>query len=539
MTDATVSPSDAKPSGERMAVANPWIIAPTVGLAAFMEVLDISIANVALQHIAGSLSASQDESTWILTSYLITNAIVLPMSGWLASTIGRKRYFLGCIIGFSIASLLCGLAPSLGFLIVARGLQGVAGGGLQPNAQAILADAFPPQKRGLAFAAYGIAVVFAPAIGPTLGGWITDNFSWPWVFLLNVPVGACLSLLAARMLVDPPEQVAQRRARLKAGVRFDYIGFALLVIGMCALQVVLDKGQEDDWWASAFITELALTAAAALFVFVIWELRCGEPIVDLRLLGNRNFALGNLLMFMLGFILLGSTVLLPLFVQTMLGYTATDAGLVISPGGFAIMALMPVVGALVSRVDARLLIAFGLAASSLALFDMTRFDLNVDYATVAWARIYQSASLAFLFIPINTIAYYGLPPAKSNESSAIINMMRNLGGSFGIAIATTLLVRRQQYHQNVLVAHVTPYRSAYSAAIDTMQQAFASQSASAADALHHAQALLYAMVQKQAAMLSYIDGFWVMAVISLAMVPCVLLLRKVKPGAAQGGIINR
>jgi DHA2 family multidrug resistance protein len=510
----------------------PWLVAPTVGLAAFMEVLDISIANVALQHIAGSMAASADESTWVLTSYLVTNAIVLPMSGWLASTIGRKRYFLGCIVGFSITSLLCGIAPNLAVLIVARGLQGITGGGLQPNAQAILADTFPPQKRGLAFAAYGIAVVFAPAIGPTLGGWITDNFTWRWVFLLNVPVGLLLSVLGQRVLADPPEQVARRKARWREGIDFDYLGFALLALGMCAFQVVLDKGQEDDWFASTFITDLAITAVLALGGFIIWELRRADPIVDLKLLGSRNFGVGNLLMFMLGFILLGSTVLLPLFVQTQLGYTATDAGLVLSPGGFGIMLLMPVVGALVSRVDARYLIAFGLGVCGLALLGMTRFDADVDYGTIAWMRVYQSCGLAFLFIPINTVAYLGMPPEKSNNASAIINMMRNIGGSVGISVAATLLARRQQYHQNVLVAHVTPYSSGYNAVVTGLQRSYLAGSASAADALHQAQATIYAMVQQQAAMLSYIDSFWMFGVIFLALLPLVFLMRRPAPGAA-------
>jgi MFS transporter, DHA2 family, multidrug resistance protein len=523
--------NEAASAAQNPARVNPWVIAPTVGLAAFMEVLDISIANVALQHIAGSLSASQDESTWILTSYLVTNAIVLPMSGWLASTIGRRRYFLGCIIGFSITSLLCGLAPSLELLILARALQGATGGGLQPNAQAILADAFPPHKHGQAFAAYGIAVVVAPAIGPTLGGWITDNFSWRWVFLLNVPVGVLLSLLAARVIVDSPTRVAARKARVAGGLNFDYIGFALLVVGMCSLQVVLDKGQEDDWWSSKLILDLAIAAAISLVAFVVWELRRPDPIVDLRLLGHRNFAVGNLLMFMLGFILLGSTVLLPQFVQTMLGYTATDAGLVISPGGFAVMVTMPIVGNLVGRVDARWLIAGGLVVTSLGLFYMTRFYLDVDYNTVVWARVYQSAGLGFLFIPINTIAYLGLAPEKNNDASAIINMMRNLGGSFGISLATTLLARRQQYHQNMLIEHIGPYSSQYGDAIQRMQQAFLARSADAADALHQAQALLYSTVQRQAAMLSFIDGFWVMAMIFIALAPLVFLLRNPKPGA--------
>lgn len=511
------------------------LVAPTVGLAAFMEVLDISIANVALEHIAGSLSASADEATWVLTSYLVTNAIVLPMSGWLASTIGRKRYFLGCIIGFSITSLFCGIAPNLALLILARGLQGITGGGLQPNAQAILADAFPPQKRGLAFAAYGIAVVFAPAIGPTLGGWITDNFSWRWVFLLNVPVGILLTLLAMQTLTDPPEYTARRKARLSAGIRLDYIGFALLAVGMCALQVVLDKGQEDDWFSSHFILDLAVIAILALGSFVVWELRRDDPIVDLSILGNRNFAVGNLLMFMLGFILLGSTVLLPLFVQTQLGYTATDAGLVISPGGFAIMLLMPVVGALVSRVDARLLIAIGLTTTGVALLWMTGLDAQVDYATVAWARVYQSMGLAFLFIPINTVAYLGLATEKNNAASAIINMMRNIGGSVGISFATTLLARRQQYHQSVLINHVTPYASTYQTTIDALQRAYLAGSANAGDALHQAQAKLYAMVQQQAATMSYLDTFWIFGVVFLALLPLVLLMSKPAAGTRPVG----
>jgi DHA2 family multidrug resistance protein len=520
----------AAPAAPGRSGLNPWVVAPTVGFAAFMEVLDISIANVALQHIAGNLSASTEESTWVLTSYLVTNAIVLPMSGWLASTIGRRRYFLGCIIGFSITSLICGLAPSLSLLIIARGLQGITGGGLQPTSQAILADTFPPERRGQAFAAYGLAVVFAPAIGPTLGGWITDNASWRWVFLLNVPVGAVLSFIAMRVLPDPPEEVAARKARRAKGLSVDYLGFALLVLGMCALQVVLDKGQEDDWFESAFITDLSVVAAVALAAFVIRELRHPDPIVDLRLLANRNFGIGNLLMFMLGFILLGSTVLLPLFVQTMLGYTATDAGLVISPGGFAIMAIMPLVGALVARVDPRILIVFGLVTASFSLFRMTGFDTDIDYATVAWARVFQSLGLAFLFIPINTVAFLGLPPAKSSNASAIINMMRNVGGSFGIALATTLLARRQQWHQNILVAHVSPFSPAYDATIQSLQQAFLAQSASAADALTQAQAALYAMVQKQASMLAFIDTFWLMGAIFLALVPMVLLMRKPHAG---------
>jgi len=511
--------------------ASLWLVAVTVGFAAFMEVLDISIANVALQHIAGSLSASQDESTWVLTSYLVTNAIVLPISGWLASTIGRKRCFIACIGGFSVTSLLCGTAPSLAALIVARGLQGITGGGLQPNAQAILTDSFLPAKRGVAFALYGIAVVFAPAIGPTLGGWITDNFTWRWVFLCNVPVGIVLSILAARVLADPPELAARRRARLGAGLNLDYVGFALLVVGMGALQIVLDKGQEDDWFGSAFITRLAVISAASLVAFVVWELRRADPIVDLKLLADRNFAVGNLLMFVLGFGLLATTALLPLFVQTLLGYTATDAGLVLSPGGFALMLTMPLVGALSGKIAARLLIAFGFAGTAAALYAMTRFNGAIDYATIAWARVYQSLPLALLFIPINTAALAEMPRAKSNNASAIINMVRNLGGSFGIALATTLIARREQYHQSVLVEHVSSLDSQYNTVVHKLQQAYLAYSASAVDALQRAEAQVYKMVQQQAALLSFNDCFWIMAVILAAMVPLVLLMRKPPAGA--------
>jgi DHA2 family multidrug resistance protein len=496
-----------------------------------MEVLDVSIVNVSLQHVAGSLAATPDEATWVLTSYLVTNAIVLPISGWLSQTFGRKRYFLGCIIGFTLTSLVCGLAPTLGLLIVARAFQGATGGGLQPTSQAFLADAFPPEKRGQAFAAYGLAVVFAPAIGPTIGGWITDNFDWRWVFLVNVPVGIVLTMLATRVLADQP---AEALTRVRRG-HLDYIGFALLVIGMCALQIVLDKGQEDDWFSSSLITDLSITAVVALAAFVVWEWRRADPIVDLRLLADRSFAIGNLLMFVLGFALMGTTVLLPLFVQTLLGYTATDAGLVLSPGGFATMMMMPVVGALSGKIDARWMIAFGLAWTGVAMFHMSGFDASIDYATVAWARVYQSLGLALLFIPINTAAYQGVPAAKNANASALINMMRNIGGSVGIALMTTFLARREQYHQNMLVEHVTPYSAQTSQMLQHLRQVYLGAHAGAADALHQAQAQIYAMVQTQAATLSYIDAFWVMGVVLLAIMPLVLLLRKPPRGGARPG----
>jgi MFS transporter, DHA2 family, multidrug resistance protein len=512
---------------------SPWLVAPTVGLAAFMEVLDISIVNVSLPHVAGSMAATPDEATWILTAYLVTNAIVLPISGWLSQTFGRKRYFLVSIVGFSITSLFCGLAPSLSLLIAARGLQGITGGGLQPSSQAFLTDAFPPERRGQAFAAYGLAVVFAPAIGPTVGGWITDTVGWRWVFLINVPVGIVVSLLASYVLADPPTEAAARRARWTKGLSLDYIGFTLLAIGMFALQVVLDKGQEDDWFGSTLITGLAVTAAAALVAFIVWELRRADPIVDLHLFRDRAFASGNLLMFMLGFALMGTTVVLPLFVQTLLGYTAEQAGMVLSPGGFATMLMMPVVGALSGRVDARLLITVGLIGTAIAMFHLSGFDLSVDYPTLAWARVYQSLGLALLFIPINTAAYQGVAPEKNANASAIINMMRNLGGSIGIAILETYIARREQANQVTLIRHVTPYSVATNQMLQKLQQAFIAAHASGVGALHQAQAELYAIVQTQAAVLSYLDAFWLVGAVLVSMIPLVLLLRKPRPGAAM------
>ena len=528
--------ADATGGGPRAATAggvSPWLIAPTVGLAAFMEVLDISIVNVSLQHVAGSMAATADEATWIQTAYLVTNAVVLPISGWLSEKFGRKRYFFGSIIGFSIASLCCGLAPTLSLLIVARGMQGIFGGGLQPTAQAYLADAFPPERRGQAFAMYGLAVVFAPAIGPTVGGWITDNWTWRWVFLINVPVGIVVSALAMFILADPPGEVAATRARWARGLRLDYIGLALLVVGMFALQFVLDKGQEDDWFGSTLITDLAVTAVVALTAFIVWEWRRADPIVDLHLFRDRAFASGNVLMFMLGFALMGTTVVLPLFVQTLLGYTAEQAGMVLSPGGFATMLMMPVAGALSGRIDARLLIIAGLIGTAIAMFHLSGFDLGVDFSTLAWARVYQSLGLALLFIPINTAAYQGISAEKNANASAIINMMRNLGGSVGIAILNTYIARREQANQVTLIRHVTPYSFQTSQILHQLQQAFIAAHGSAVGALQKAQAELYAIVQQQAAVLSFLDAFWFVGAVLVAMIPLVLLLRKPVPGAAS------
>ena len=506
---------------------NPWLIAPIVALAAFMEVLDISIANVSLPHIAGNLGASQDESAWVLTSYLVTNAISMPVSGWISTTIGRQRFFLICIVGFTIASLLCGIAPSLGALVFFRALQGAAGGGLQPTAQAILTDTFPPKQRGMAFAVYGIAVVFAPALGPTLGGWITDNISWRWVFLLNVPVGAILVSLILAFIEDPPHLVSARLDARRRGVRFDVLGFGFVALGLGALQVVLDRGQVDDWLASPLIATLAAVSVLSLIALVVRELRAPEPIVDLRLLGNRTFAASSLLMFMLGFVLLGSTFLVPAFVQELLGYTATDAGLVITPGALALVVLMPFVGRAIGRIDARGLIVFGLTVCGFALLWMSRFDLTTDYDTVMLARVMQALGLAFLFIPINTEAFGSVPTTKTNNASALINVCRNLGGSVGISIGSTLLIRRSQFHHSVLVTRLHAGDPAYQSMLARLNAYFAPLYGSA-NAPAHALATIGFFVDRQARLLAYLDAFWFFGLVFLAMVPIVFLMKAAK-----------
>src|SRR5246127_4830421 len=430
---------------------NLWLIALTVTIATFMEVLDTSVANVALPHIAGGLAASQDESSWVLTSYLVSNAIVLPLSGWLSSIFGRKRFYMSCVVLFTLSSFLCGIAPSLPLLIVFRVLQGVGGGGLQPSEQAILADTFPPAKRGMAFAIYGVAVVTAPAIGPPLGGLITDNFSWRWIFFINIPVGILSLLLTSRLIQDPPYF---RRRHLKE-THIDYIGLSFVALGLGAMQVVLDKGQREDWFESNFILNLALISAASLLFVIFWEWKHNDPIIDLRLFRDRTFGISNLLMFMLGFALLGSTLLLPLFMQTLLGYSAEQAGLALMPGGLVIMALLPLVGFLLSKYSPRWLLVFGLVVLSASLFHMTSFDLQMDFRTTTVARLLQAVGMAFLFVPINTAAYAFLPREKNNAASGLMNLARNIGGSVGISFVTTMLARRAQFHQAMLAQNLS------------------------------------------------------------------------------------
>src|SRR5437879_3737512 len=436
---------------------NPWVIAITVTLATFMEVLDTSIANVALPHIAGNLSAGSDESTWVLTSYLVSNAIVLPLSGWFSGLIGRKRFYMTCVAIFTVSSFLCGLAPSLGVLVIFRILQGIGGGGLQPSEQAILNDTFSLEKRGMAFAVYGLAVVVAPTIGPWLGGWITDNFSWRWIFYINVPVGIISLILTSLLISDPPYM---KREKLKAGFRIDYIGIGLISLGLGSMQIILDKGQREDWLSSRFIDVFFVLMIVGLVAGVLWELREKEPVVDLRMLKNRNFAIATLAMFFLGFVLYSSTVLIPQFLQELMGYSAEKAGLALSPGGLVIMLMMPVVGVLVSKIDTRYLISFGCIVCASALFVMAGWNLNIDYSHAVRARMLQSFGLAFLFIPINVAAFAYVAKEKTNMGTGIINLARNVGASVGIATVTTMLQRRSQFHQSQLMEHVNTLSAA-------------------------------------------------------------------------------
>src|SRR6202047_3302148 len=525
-----MSAATAAISGEEIwqPKGNPWIIAVAVSLAAFMEVLDTSIANEALPHIAGNLGASNDESTWVLTTYLVSNAIVLPISGFLVSWLGRKRFFLTCIVLFTSSSFLCGVAPSLGLLLLFRVMQGAFGGGLQPMAQAILADTFPPAKRGLAFALYGITIVCAPAIGPTLGGWITDNYSWRWIFYINIPVGILALLLVSQLVHDPPDL-----SRLKAGMaRFDYMGFGLLAVGVGALQVALDKGQEDDWFGSHFITTLIILAAVSLVLLVIWEWRHKEPIVDVRLFKMFNFASCNVMMFVLGIVLFSSTVLLPQFLQTLMGYTAQTAGMVLSMAAILLAFLLPAVGRLAARFQARHLLAFGWITLAMAMyFTCKRIDLLISFRAAAWLRVWQYLPVGFLFVPLTMAAYVGLPASKSNAAAGLINFVRNIGQSVGTSAVTTVLARRGQYHQSVLAEYTRSPR--FNAAVAGLANRLTHVGLSAYSAHQQALARMYSVVVAQAQAMSYVDIYWLLAAISALMFLLCFLLAKNEPG--KGG----
>ena len=522
--------SEDAPEGGWHPGHGPWAIALTVTLATFMEVLDITIVNVALPHIAGGLAATQDEATWVLTSYLVSNAIVLPISGWLSLRMGRKRFYMTCVALFTASSFLCGTATSLGWLVFFRVLQGAGGGGLAPSEQSILADTFEPKKRGMAFAVYGMAVVVAPALGPTLGGILTDSVGWRWIFFLNVPVGVLSLLLTGRLLVDPPRFAELRRRK---GPPVDYLGLGLTVLAFGALQVMLDKGQEDDWFSSSFICVLAVMAGGALVSLVVHELRTKHPVIDLRLLRSRNLGLACALIFLVGTILFGSTVLLPQYEQVLLGYSAEKAGETLSVGALCIIPVMPLVGLLVNRVPARWLVAAGFAGSAYALYVMSNIELGVSFRVLTSWRVLQSLGLSLLFIPITTSMYLGLPQEKKEEAAALFNLGRNLGGSVGISLIETFLVRRQQLHQSVLVAHTTRYNPIFRSMVAALRATFAHAGAGAVRSLQMAYGAVYAEVQRQAAALAYIDVLRLLAVFAVLAAFVALLLRSNPRGAGQ------
>jgi len=502
---------------------NPWLIAISVMLATVMEVLDTSVANVALPHIAGNLSATTEEATWVLTSYLISNAIVLPATGWISSYIGRKRFLIICIVTFTIASALCGAAPNLQILIIARILQGIGGGALQPIAQAVLLESFPPEKRGAAMALYGMGVVVAPIIGPTLGGWITDNYSWRWIFYINLPVGMLAAFMANTFVEDPPYIRNQKPGKI------DYTGFGLMALGLAALELTLDLGQQRDWFASPVIVFTAVVSGFSLIAFVVWELYVEHPIVNLRVFLNRNFAVGTALIASVGVVLYGSTALLPLFLQTLLGYPAVESGMAVSPRGIGSIISMVIVGRLIGKVDSRYLIMFGFAVLAYSTYMFTGLNLEIASSNVAIPMIISGFAMGFVFVPLTTLTMGTLTNEEISNASGIYNLMRNTGGSIGIAAMTTFLTRGIQTHSAPLASHMTNYSTAFQA---MLQQIKISLTATLGPIAAQQAALgrAYALMIRQATVLSYIDCFRLLAYLCALAVPTALLFKRVRNG---------
>jgi DHA2 family multidrug resistance protein len=518
--------SDAEPSGAKV---NPYLIAMVVSMAAFMEVLDTTITNVSLKHIAGSLAASQDESTWVLTSYLVANGIILPLSGWLAGVLGRKNYFMLSIAAFTAASFACGMATSLPMLIVFRLIQGLAGGGLQPMQQSIVMDSFPPYQRGTAFAITGVTMIVAPVLGPTLGGLITDNYSWRWIFFINMPVGLLALILVNRLVEDPIH------AKAKGLLSIDYIGLSLVAIGLGALQVVLDKGQEDDWFSSKFIILFSVISAVCIASAIAWLLRQKDPIIDLALFKDRSFGLACLMVFFVGFSLYGGSTLLPLLVQSQFGYDATTAGLVLSPGGLVLIVLMPVVGKMVAKIQARYLICFGMFAISGGMFLTSLLTPQINYNGFVGLRIAQVIGLPFLFIPSSTMAFSSIPPEKSSKASAVYSMMRNLGGSVGISILLSYVSRHQQMRQNHMIEHLTPADVGYRVLLE--QYSHRIFSAGHSHPMAEAVARIYQHLQNQSSILAYTDAFQFLAVVTFCLAGVALLMPRVNMNKTSSDVL--
>ena len=510
---------------------NPWAIAATVALAAFMEVLDTSIANVALPHIAGDLGASTNEGTWVLTSYLVANAIVLPLGGWASNVMGRKNFFLLCITIFTVASFACGIAPSLPILLLCRVIQGAGGGGLQPMAQAIMADSFDERKRGQAFALYGLVAVLAPSIGPSLGGWITDSYSWRWIFYINIPVGILAYFMTMRMVDDPPWIKPDRKHLLN----MDYVGLGFLTLAMGGLQVMLDKGEENDWFSSHFIVACGLAFGIGIVGLVIWELQKKDPLINLRLFKFKNFAICCFLMMLVGGVLNASTVLQPQFLQQLLGYTATNAGLALTAGGFSLLVVMPFAGWATGKFPARNVAACGFAIFAFSFwYSTTQLSLDMSFANASWLRVIQLAPIPFAFISITTAAYVGLPKEQSNQVAGLINFVRNIGGSIFIAVTGAAVTNRSLRHEALLQEHMTSLNLPFQQYTRGVGGAL-SQNVGSANSSLMAQGSIYNQLVQQAAMLGYQDVYKMLFWMALGMVFLAFLLSKNKPGAGGGG----
>src|SRR5947209_441504 len=513
------------------AAVNPWIIAIAVMLGTFMEVLDTTVVNVSLPHIAGNLSASTDEATWVLTSYLVANAIVLPLTGWLANHFGRRRILLISVTGFTFFSFLCGIAPNLPLLIVFRVFQGATGGGLQPLSQAILLEAFPPEKRGKAMAFWALGIVVAPMLGPVLGGWITDSYSWRWLFYINLPVGIAAVVMVTLFIFDPPYI-----KRNEGGV--DYWGIGFLALGIGALQIMLDKGQEEDWFGSHFIITLAVLTLAGLVLFVIRELQAEHPVVHLNVFKIRTYSTGVFLMTVLGFVLYGSTVLLPLWLQTLMGYSALQAGMAMLPRGLGSFLFMPVVGMLMSKIEARKLLGAGLMIASFSIYQLSKLNLNAGYWDIFWPQLLQGTSMGLLFVPLTTITNGLIPKEQMGNATSLFNLMRNIGASIGIASVTTISARHSQAHMHDLAANVNQYSPATQSMLQAMKQAFIARGMDMVTATQQAFAGVFGMVQRQAAMMAYIDTFFLLAVMFIACLPLILLMKKAPKGGGGPGAMG-
>lgn len=515
---------------------NPWTIVAVISIATFMVVLDSSVANVSLPHIAGSLSATIDEASWVITTFLVANAIVIPISGWLADVIGRKRYYMMSVALFTFASFLCGISPSLNILIIARALQGIGGGGLAPVEQSMLADTFPPEKRGLAMAAYGVVVIVAPVAGPTIGGYITDTLSWNWIFFINIPFGIASLLLVTTYVVEP-EAIRRRTRELRAkGIRFDYIGFALIALFLGCMEVMLDRGEREDWFASPMITSFAVVSGLSFAAFIPWEWTRENPVVAIRLLVQRNFAITCTFMLLVGMVIFGTTLFIPQFLQTVLGYTSTNAGEALSLGGIATIITMPLAGILTGRMDARWLVGAAFLIQALALWNMTGLNTQISFDDAAMARMWQSVGIPFLFIPISTVAYVGLRPEYYNQASALMNVTRNIGGDIGIGIVQSMISERSQFHQARYVENLNPLNPNYNQAVNSISQALQAQGVPQGQAGPMATAQIYHQLQQQALMLSYVDIFHLMMIVLFIALPLVFFMRAPKRGQVHADV---